>query len=250
MKVITEEYLRTLFKKNIPKEYKINKKAIITPSARQYLKERDVKLLIEEGESTSINQIVKRDQIIPIEASGRHIHLSKKDIEILFGKNYEMLVNKELSQPGQFQYEEKVSLIGPKSIIKNVSILGPPRDKTQVEISRTDAINLGINAPIKESGDLDGTANIFVATEKAVIKVNESVIIAKRHIHMSPEDAIKFNVKNRDIVSVKINSNRPVIFQDVLVRVNKNYRLSMHIDYDEANAAGLEDGVMGVIVWI
>jgi putative phosphotransacetylase len=185
---------------------------------------------------------------IPIEASARHVHLSEEHIEKLFGKDYKMSKKKDLSQPGQFQYEERVTLIGPKGVLKGVAILGPTRKKTQVEISKTDARTLGINPPVRESGKLDGSENIYIATERAVVEAKESVIIAKRHIHMTPEDAKRFGVDDKQLVSVKVKSDRPVVFEDVLVRVNNRYKLSMHIDFDEANASGYKDGVVGEII--
>jgi putative phosphotransacetylase len=159
-----------------------------------------------------------------------------------------MSKKKDLSQPGQFQYNERVTLIGPKGVLKGVAILGPARDKTQVEISKTDAIALGINPPVRESGDLDGSEKIYIATEKTVIEANESVIIAKRHIHMTQEDAKRLGVKDKQLVRVRINSDRPVVLEDVVVRVNSRYRLSMHIDFDEANGAGYEDGTLGEMI--
>jgi len=202
-----------------------------------------------------IKEIVKkvvdtigRSKTIPIEASARHVHLSENHIEELFGMNYRMSKKKDLSQPGQFQYNERVTLIGPKGVLKGVAILGPARDKTQVEISKTDARILGINPPVRESGDLDGSEKIYIATEKAVIEANESVIIAKRHIHMTPEDAKRLGAEDKQLVKVKINSDRPVVFEDVVVRVNSRYKLSMHIDFDEANGSGCEDGILGEII--
>uniref|UniRef100_UPI0031590F12 phosphate propanoyltransferase n=1 Tax=Caloramator sp. Dgby_cultured_2 TaxID=3029174 RepID=UPI0031590F12 len=155
---------------------------------------------------------------------------------------------KELSQRGQYQYQEKVWLIGPKGIFKDVSILGPPRNKTQVEISKTDAIFLGIDAPLRDSGDLVNSPSIIIATEKAAIRIKEGVIIARRHIHMNEQDAKEFGVEDKQLVSVKIMSERPVIFEDVLIRVYKDYTLAMHIDYDEANACGYKDGIYGRLI--
>ncbi|SHK09505.1 phosphate propanoyltransferase [Paramaledivibacter caminithermalis] len=202
-----------------------------------------------------IKEIVKKvvdtlegGKTIPIEVSARHVHLSENHIKELFGKDYKMSKKKDLSQPGQFQYNERVTLIGPKGVLKGVAILGPARDKTQVEISKTDAIALGINPPVRESGDLDGSEKIYIATEKTVIEANESVIIAKRHIHMTQEDAKRLGVKDKQLVRVRINSDRPVVLEDVVVRVNSRYRLSMHIDFDEANGAGYEDGTLGEMI--
>lgn len=248
MNLITEDYLRNLFKKDIPTEFKINKKTIITPSAREYLKEKNIELIIHESNSIMSDTAKQTNHLIPIEASGRHVHLKKEDIDRLFGEDYQMTINRELSQPGQYQYMERVTLIGPKNIIKNVSILGPARNRTQVEVSKTDALTLGLDPPIRESGDLDGAASIYIASEKGVIKVEEGLIIAKAHIHMTPEDAKKMKLEDRDIVKVRVKSQRPILFEDILVRVNKNYKLNMHIDYDEANACGFQPGIMGELV--
>lgn len=202
-----------------------------------------------------IKEIVKKvidtigeSNTIPIEVSARHVHLSKEHIEKLFGKDYNMAKKKDLSQPGQFQYDERVTLIGPKGVLKGVAILGPARKRTQVEISKTDARTLGINPPVRQSGDLDRSEKIYIATEKAVVEARESVIIAKRHIHMTPEDAKRFGVEDKQLVSVRIKSDRTVVFEDVLVRVNESYKLSMHIDFDEANASGYIDGAVGEII--
>jgi putative phosphotransacetylase len=254
MKVLTEESLRAQFKKQAPEKYVVDKKAIITPSAKEYLADKNVELVIQDDIGKNGEIIIEEINNnpynkIPVEASGRHIHLSQEDMDSLFGQGYEMTVVKELSQPGQYQYKERVTLIGPKGTIQRVAILGPVRGRTQIEISLTDAVVLGIKPPIRESGDLDGAEALFVSTPRNVIKVEEGVIVAKRHIHMTEEDAKKLNVKDKDIVKVKINSKRPVIFEEVVVRANKNYKLSMHIDYDEANAVALEKGTYGEILY-
>jgi len=202
-----------------------------------------------------IKEIVKKvmdtingSKAIPVEVSARHVHLSEEHIEKLFGKDYNMTKKKDLSQPGQFQYEERVTLIGPKGVLMGVAILGPARNKTQVEISKTDARTLGINPPVRESGKLDGSGNICIATERAVAEAKESLIIAKRHIHMTPEDAKRFAVDDKQLVRVRVKGDRPVVFDDVVVRVNNKYMLSMHIDFDEANASGYKDGALGEII--
>lgn len=187
-------------------------------------------------------------RLIPIEASARHVHLSVKDVEDLFGKGHRLTFKRELSQPGQFLSEERVTIIGPKGILNKVAVLGPEREKTQVEISRTDAVTLGIDPPIRESGDTENSAIIFIASSKAMIQIKEGAIVAKRHIHMPPDLATDFGLKDKQIVAVRVLSDRPVIFEDVLVRVNKNYRLNMHIDFDEANACNLREGIKGQIL--
>jgi putative phosphotransacetylase len=193
-------------------------------------------------------EVIKERQAIPVEVSARHVHLSQQHIEILFGNDYKMTKKKDLSQLGQFQCNERVTLIGPKGVIQGVAILGPARHKTQVEISKTDARVLGVDPPVRESGQLDGSASLYIATEKAVIEARGSVIVAKRHIHMTPEDAKNFNVHDKQIVSVRVKGDRTVVFEDVVVRVSSHFKLNMHIDFDEANAAGCRTGAVGEII--
>jgi propanediol utilization protein len=178
---------------------------------------------------------------IPIEISARHAHLSKKDLEKLFGSGYELTKKKDLSQLGQFAARETVKLVGPKGEINDLRILGPCRDKTQVEISQTDAHRLGINPPVRESGDLDGSAGIKIVGPAGEIEEKEGVILALRHIHMDPETARQLGIKNGDKVKVDISGARDLLFENVIVRVKDSYRLAMHIDTDEANAAGISD---------
>ena len=175
-----------------------------------------------------------------VETSARHVHLSKADLDILFGEGYELKFRKELSQPGQFATFDRVDIVGPKRTISGVTILGPTRPQTQVELSLTDARSIGINAPIRESGDLKDSAPCKIVGPCGEVEISEGVIIAMRHIHMLPEDAERLGVKDKQIVSVKIPSpERSAIFSDVLVRVTPTSALAMHIDTDEANAVGL-----------
>lgn len=185
---------------------------------------------------------------IQVEASGRHVHLSREDVELLFGSDYKLTKAKELSQVGEYACKERVTLIGPKGTIKNVVVLGPERKNTQIELSLTDALSLGIKAPIRESGNIKGSAAITVATEKSSKDFKEGAIVAKRHIHLCPKDAAFYNVKDKEIVKVKVLSKRPLIFDDVVIRVNENFRTFMHIDYDEANACGFIKGIRAQIL--
>lgn len=178
---------------------------------------------------------------IPIEISARHVHLSKEDARILFGENYQFKILKELSQTGQFSYEETVKLVGSKEELENVRYLGPFRDKTQVEISETDARKLGIDSPIRASGDLAGTPGVKIIGPKGEVGLKEGVIIALRHIHMDPENAKKLGIKDGDKVKVDINGIRDLIFESVLARVRPDFKLAMHLDTDEANAAGIDE---------
>ena len=185
-----------------------------------------------------------------VETSARHIHLTSEAVEILYGTGAELIVKKMLSQPGQFATaNDKITLVGPKGTLA-VSVLGPVRPANQVELSYTDARTLGLKAvPVRESGDLAGTPGLKMVGPAGEIEINEGVIIAKRHIHMTPADAEALGgIKDKQIVSVKVKTDRPVIFEDVVCRVNANYALAMHIDTDECNAAGAFGEVYGEII--
>jgi len=180
---------------------------------------------------------------IPCGVSNRHVHLSREDLEILFGKDYTLTPIKELGQPGQFAAREVVTIVGPKGAIEKVRILGPVRRETQVEISRTDAYKLGIHPPVKESGNLEDTPGIVIVGPNGVVVKERGVIIAKRHVHMTPNDAEKFGVRDGQTVRVLVkDGERKLVFDDVLVRVREDYSLEFHIDTDEANAAMLNTG--------
>lgn len=185
-----------------------------------------------------------------VETSARHVHVTQETLETLFGEGYQLTVKKELSQPGQFASNERVTVVGPKKEIANVSILGPCRKLNQVELSATDARSAGIEAPIRESGDTKNSGKCRLIGPKGSVELEEGVIVAKRHIHMTEEDAKEFGVKNGDIVSVLVeNSNgRKTIFGDTVIRVSNSYRLAMHIDTDESNACASAKGQMGTIV--
>lgn len=184
-----------------------------------------------------------------IETSARHVHVTKEVLETLFGEGYELTVKKELSQPGQFASNERVAVIGPKGQFPAVSILGPVRPETQVELSASDARSVGIAAPIRESGDIAGSGACKLVGPKGEVEISEGVIIAKRHIHATSEDAEALGVKDKEIVNVKVESaERSLIFGDVVVRVSPKYALAMHIDTDESNAAGVTPGMMVEIV--
>ena len=176
------------------------------------------------------------------------MHLSKEDADILFGKDYEFKIVKELSQPGQYAYEERVDVKGPKGILKNVAILGPCRNKTQVELSMTDARVLGIDAPVRLSGDINNTPGCIISAGGNSIEKNEGVIVAKRHIHITPQDAKRFNVKNDEVLKIKVFGERPLIFDDIVARISDKFSTSVHIDYDEANACGFKNGNTGLII--
>ncbi len=187
---------------------------------------------------------------IPIAISGRHLHLDRPTMDILFGKGSELSVYKEISQPGQFASQQKVDLIGPRDRINGVRVLGPLRKKTQVEIARTDEFRLGVDAPIRRSGMLEGSAPITLEGPKGSVQLREGLICAGRHIHMHSDDAKAYGVKNGDEVEMEISgSPRDLTFRDVLIRVSDNYILEMHIDTDEANAAELSHGSSGELIY-
>ena len=185
---------------------------------------------------------------ILVETSSRHVHVTKEHLEILFGAGAVLHNKRELSQPGQFLTEEKVTLVGPKREIKGVSILGPERPATQVEVSLTDARTLGVSAPIRESGDVAGSAGCKLVGPCGEVELTEGVIAAKRHIHLTPESAAEFGVADKEIVCVKIDSARPLVFDDVVVRVSEKFAPAMHVDTDESNAAALSGEVYGEII--
>ena len=198
-----------------------------------------------------IDEVVKRiknQMLIEVEASGRHIHLSDEHLQILFGPGYTLTKVKDLSQPGQYACKERVTITGPKGSIKNVVVLGPTRKETQIEVSLTDALSLGIKTPVRESGHIEDTPGLTVSTERGSITLNKGLIAAKRHIHITPEDAERFGVKDKENVKVEVLGERPLIFEDTVIRVSPNFRTYMHIDYDEANACGFAKGTMCRIV--
>ncbi len=197
--------------------------------------EQLISAIVEEV-SRRIKQQAGRSDYIPIELSARHAHLSEEDYYKLFPDAPKEL--RELSQPGQYLLDKRIRLIGPKGVIDNIAILGPFRKESQVEISVTDARSLGINAPVRHSGDLDSSPGGIISSSDGLVALDKGFIVAGRHIHMHPDDAAHFGVKDMDLVCVQTESSRPLIFRDVLVRVHESFRLSMHIDFDEGNASG------------
>ncbi|MHC1748734.1 MAG: ethanolamine utilization phosphate acetyltransferase EutD [Cellulosilyticaceae bacterium] len=191
---------------------------------------------------------VKKEVFIEVEASGRHVHLTREAIDTLFGKGYKLTKVKDLSQPGQYACKERVTLIGPKGQLQNVVVLGPERSESQVEVSLTDALALGVKPEVRQSGDLNGTNGITLATNMGQITLKQGLVAAKRHIHITPEDASKFGVHDGEVVQTRIYGTRPLIFDDVIVRVSSNFATFMHIDYDEANACGFSSGTFAKII--
>lgn len=185
--------------------------------------------------------LTKKTKYINVGISNRHLHVSERDKEILFGKGYTLTYIKSLSQKGQFAAKETVTLVGTKSKIEDVRILGPEREHTQVEISITDMYKLGVNAPIRDSGDIEGTPGLVIIGPKGMLKTSKGLICAKRHIHMTMEDARYFNVKDKQEVCVKIDGERGSILEKILIRIHESFVLELHLDTDEANAACLKN---------
>lgn len=185
---------------------------------------------------------------IPVGISNRHIHLSQVDVAILFGSGAKLTTFKDLSQPGQFACNEKVLLVGPRGLIEGVRVLGPVRPATQVEIAPSDAIKLGIKAPVRDSGDLAASAGLTIVGPVGAVTLREGVIIAARHIHMHTTDAARFGRRDGEIVRVAVPGRRGLVFHEVMIRVNSKYKLEFHVDLDEANAACIKNGDLVEIV--
>ena len=178
-----------------------------------------------------------QEKEIPVEISARHVHLRKADVEALFGKGYSLTRKRDLSQPGQYLCEERVKLVTEQGQIASVAVLGPERGDTQVELSLTDARSLGLKPPIRLSGDLSGACDVIIVGPRGVVTARGSVIVAKAHIHMTPQDARDYGVSDGEAVSIRLGQERSITLHDVLIRVNPQFRLAEHIDFDEANAA-------------
>ncbi len=185
---------------------------------------------------------------IPVETSARHVHLTAQAVEALFGKGESLIKKRDLSQTGEFLSQQRVRLVTPKGEISNVAVLGPERNATQVELSITDAKTLGLKPPVNLSGNLAGAADVYIVGEKGMIAAPGSVIIARAHIHMTPQDALNQGVADGDVVRVQVKGQRSVTFDEVMVRVKENFVKAMHIDYDEANSCGIGQDAIGVIL--
>ena len=194
---------------------------------------------------TLVEAVVGR-LFIPLEASGRHVHVTKEQAIRLFGHG--LTPKRPLSQPGQYLANERLTVKGPKGEFQNVAVLGPERSDAQVEISLTDGRALGIMPPIRPSGDVANSPGCALIGPKGTVTLSQGIIAAQRHIHMTPEDAKHFHVTDKQVVSLKTFTDRPLVFEDVLVRVHKNYATFAHLDYDEANACGFHDGDLGRIL--
>jgi putative phosphotransacetylase len=210
------------------------------------LNEQQIKAIVDKivGEMSG-----KSEGDIPVGISNRHIHLSREHVDILFGKDYKLTPIKELSQPGQFACKEQLTIIGPSMRpIEGVRVLGPERKNSQVEISRTDSFTLKVKPPVRESGDIAGSAPVTIVGPKGIVTLKEGCIIANRHIHMSLDEAKAFGVSDGEYADVELNGERRTLFYDVQIRAHKDFRLEMHIDTDDANAAGVGNGFKAKLI--
>lgn len=195
-----------------------------------------------------VSDLIIQNGLVEVEVSARHVHLTQEDVELLFGKGATLHPKRPLSQPGQFLCEERVTLVGPKGRKERVAVLGPARKATQVELSITDCAGLGIKAPVRESGDLEGAAPVAIETETGRIEKERAVIVAKSHVHVPPEIAKKLELQDKEHVSVRVLTERPLTFENVVIRVSDQFRFKMHIDFDEANAAFVSGFTLGKII--
>ena len=210
--------------------------------------EQELKALVERVIGT-IHGGASSEGDIPVGISNRHIHLSREHVDILFGKGYELTKMKDLSQPGQFACKEQLTIVGPSMrAIEGVRVLGPERKKSQVEISRTDSFVLKVKPPVRESGDIAGSAPVTIIGPKGIVTLSEGCIIANRHIHMSIDEGARFGVRDGEYVDVELAGERRSLFYDVQIRVQKDFRLEMHIDTDDANAAGVGNGFRAKLI--
>lgn len=193
-----------------------------------------------------IMEAVLRRIFVELEASGRHVHVTKEQAKVLFGHG--LTPKRPLSQPGQYLAEERLRVVGPKGEFENVAVLGPERAEAQVEISMTDARTLGIQPPVRPSGKVDGSPGAVLIGPKGRVELTQGVIIAQRHIHMTPEDAARMGVQDKQMVRLQTYTRRPLVFEEVLVRVSDQYATYAHLDFDEANACGFEKGDLGRIL--
>lgn len=180
---------------------------------------------------------------VPVGLSNKHLHLSAKDLEALFGAGYELHPTKDLKQPGQFAADEKVDIVGPKGTLKGIRVLGPVRPETQIELAMTDCRSIGVSAPVRESGKLDGTPGVKLVGPAGEVELEKGVIVALRHVHLSAEQAAEAGVVDKEMVSVRVGGERGLVFDNVLIRSGAGHEREIHLDTDEGNAAGLKNGV-------
>lgn len=201
---------------------------------------------MEKENLEALMQAALEKVFVPLEASGRHVHLTKEQAKILFG--HSLTPDRPLSQPGQFLSKERVTVVGPKGKFQNVAVLGPERKSAQVEISLTDARSLGVKPPVRLSGDTKESPGCTLAGPCGSVRIGEGVIAAQRHIHLTPQDAARFGVRDKQVVKLQTFTSRPAVFEDVMVRISPDFAAAVHLDYDEANACGFQNGDWGRII--
>ena len=204
--------------------------------------------MIEQKIAALVAEELAKAGYIEVEASARHIHLCQEDLEKLFGKGARLTPKRELSQKGEFLSEERVTIVTERRTMKNVAVLGPIRPRSQVELSLTDGVSLGLKLPVRDSGDVGGTPGVLLKTEIGEARLSCGCIAAGRHLHATPEDARRFGLADKQLVSIEVLSNRKTIYCDVLVRVRDSFRLRVHLDMDEANAAGMDGFTLGKLI--
>jgi acetate kinase len=222
---------------------------LVIPADEERMMAREALRALSRSYITRVLETQKQQPFL-VEVSAHHIHLTQEHVDALFGGGHQLTWHADLSQPGQFACKEQLTIIGPKGRIERVRVLGPTRKYTQVEIAMTEQYKLGIQPPIRESGDTEGSPGCSLEGPAGRIRLDRGVICALRHIHMTPEDALRYGVRDKSVVRVRIDGDRELVFGDVLVRVDPNFALAMHIDTDEANAAHVQTGAKGYIVGI
>lgn len=195
----------------------------------------------------AVQEAIQRARLVEVEVSARHVHLTDADVETLFGPGAKLIPKRDLSQPGQFLSEQRITLIGPKGKMERTAILGPTRPATQVELSKSDCVALGVKAPVRLSGDVKGSGSVTLEGPCGSITITEGAMIAHNHVHLTPEVAARMELADNQHVSVEVLTDRPVMFRDVIIRVSKQSRCKMHIDFDEANAALVSGFTLGRI---
>jgi acetate kinase len=219
---------------------------LVVPTDEERMMAREALRALSRSYITRVLEAHKQQPFL-VEISAHHIHLTQEHVEALFGKGHQLTKHADLSQPGQYACKEQLTIVGPKGRIERVRILGPARKYTQIEIAMTEQFKLGIHPPIRESGDIADTPGCVLESPNGSVQVDRGVICALRHVHMSPEDALRYGVRDKSFVRVRIGGDRELIFGDVLVRVDPTFKLAMHIDTDEGNAANVKTGAQGYI---
>lgn len=203
---------------------------------------------MEEAIIKLVLEALPKAGLVEVEVSARHVHLTKEDVEVLFGPGAELIPKRPLSQPGQYLSEQRVTLIGPKGRKERTAVLGPSRPYTQVELSKSDCVDLGVKAPVRESGRIEGSGSITIEGPCGSLELKEGVIIAHNHVHLTPETAVVMGLHDKQHVSVELLTDRPLTFNDVIIRVHEKFANRMHIDFDEANAASVSGFTLGRIL--